>query len=127
MPLPPPHAVAPTPGMDPWLRGNQSCPLCRAPSRCPTRRSNPDAATAAVRAYPLPSDLPNSALSEYLVEEEVQVVLKRSSRARMPPSGPVIRRASRISNRSGAQSAVVVDRGPDPDGVVQVDDGALEQ
>jgi E3 ubiquitin-protein ligase ATL4 len=77
--------------VDPWLRGNPSCPLCRASIALPhpplpellrvelgsvsSRRSNPD---AAVRAYPLPS-LPGLD-SEYLVEEEVQVVLKPSPR-----------------------------------------------
>jgi E3 ubiquitin-protein ligase ATL4 len=83
--------------VDPWLRANPSCPLCRASIALPhppltdllrvelgsvsSRRSNPDAAAAAVRAYPLPGGLPNSASSEYLVEEELQVVLKPSPRA----------------------------------------------
>lgn len=85
--------------VDPWLRGNPSCPLCRASIALPhpplpellrvelgsvsSRRSNPDAAAAAVRAYPLPSLLPAGDgaedESEYLVEEEVQVVLKPSN------------------------------------------------
>ncbi|KAL6905358.1 hypothetical protein ACP4OV_002959 [Aristida adscensionis] len=85
--------------VDPWLRGNPSCPLCRASIALPhpplpellrvelgsvsSRRSNPD---AAVRAYPLPS-LPNSE-SEYLVEEELQVVLKPSPRAAGSSSPP---------------------------------------
>ncbi|KAL6641482.1 hypothetical protein ACP70R_019663 [Stipagrostis hirtigluma subsp. patula] len=85
--------------VDPWLRGNPSCPLCRASIALPhpplpellrvelgsvsSRRSNPD---AAVRAYPLPS-LPNSE-SEYLVEEELQVVLKPSPRAAGPSEPP---------------------------------------
>ncbi|KAJ1296196.1 hypothetical protein BS78_01G281100 [Paspalum vaginatum] len=89
--------------VDPWLRGNPSCPLCRASIALPhppltdllrvelgsvsSRRSNPDAAAAAVRAYPLPGGLPNSASSEYLVEEEVQVVLKPSPRAAAVPGG----------------------------------------
>lgn len=81
--------------VDPWLRANPSCPLCRASIALPhppltellrvelgsvsSRRSNPDAAAAAIRAYPLPGGLPNSASdSEYLVAEEVQVVLKPS-------------------------------------------------
>uniref|UniRef100_A0A804R7J1 RING-type domain-containing protein n=1 Tax=Zea mays TaxID=4577 RepID=A0A804R7J1_MAIZE len=75
--------------VDPWLRANPSCPLCRASIALPhppltdllrvelgsvsSRRSNPDAAAAAVRAYPLPGGLPDSASSEYLVEEELQV------------------------------------------------------
>ncbi|PAN48400.1 hypothetical protein PAHAL_9G379800 [Panicum hallii] len=90
--------------VDPWLRGNPSCPLCRASIALPhppltdllrvelgsvsSRRSNPDAAAAAVRAYPLPSGLPNSASSEYLVEEELQVVLKPSPRAATGSSDP---------------------------------------
>ncbi|ONL99950.1 RING-H2 finger protein ATL5 [Zea mays] len=90
--------------VDPWLRGNPSCPLCRASIALPcppltdllrvelgsvsSRRSNPDAAAAAVRAYPLPGGLPNSESSEYLVEEELQVVLKRSPRAAAGSSDP---------------------------------------
>ncbi|KAL5225101.1 hypothetical protein ABZP36_011740 [Zizania latifolia] len=88
--------------VDPWLRANPSCPLCRASIALPhpplpellrielgsvsSRRSNSAAAVAAaplegapVRAYPLPS-LPNS---EYLVEEDLQVVIKQPSAA--PP------------------------------------------
>ena len=52
-------------------------------SRC----SNPDVA-AAVRAYPLACGVPNSASSEYLVEEELQVVLKLSSCATAGSSDP---------------------------------------
>ena len=52
-------------------------------SRC----SNPDVA-AAVRAYPLACGVPNSASSEYLVEEELQVVLKLSPRATAGSSDP---------------------------------------
>ncbi|CAD6204536.1 unnamed protein product [Miscanthus lutarioriparius] len=90
--------------VDPWLRANPSCPLCRASIELPhppltdllrvelgsvsSRRSNPDAAAAAVRAYPLPGGLPNSASSEYLVEEELQVVLKPSPRAAAGSSDP---------------------------------------
>ncbi|XP_062205967.1 E3 ubiquitin-protein ligase ATL31-like [Phragmites australis] len=86
--------------VDPWLRGNPSCPLCRASIALPhpplpellrvelgsvsSRRSNPD---GAARAYPLPSDLPNSQ-SEYLVEDELQVVLKPSPRAAAGSSEP---------------------------------------
>lgn len=91
--------------VDPWLRANPSCPLCRASITLPhpplpellrvelgsvsSRRSNSTSAVAAapldgdaVRAYPLPS-LPNS---EYLVEEELQVVLKQPSAN--PPGAP---------------------------------------
>ncbi|KAG8092604.1 hypothetical protein GUJ93_ZPchr0012g21210 [Zizania palustris] len=101
--------------VDPWLRANPSCPLCRASIALPhpplpellrielgsvsSRRSNSAAAVAAaplegapVRAYPLPS-LPNS---EYLVEEELQVVIKQPSAA--PP-------------RTGEPSQHPVDRG----------------
>ncbi|KAG8084361.1 hypothetical protein GUJ93_ZPchr0010g7919 [Zizania palustris] len=90
--------------VDPWLRANPSCPLCRASISLPhpplpellrvelgsvsSRRSNSAVAVSAalpegdpVRAYPLPS-LPNS-VSEYLVEEELQVVIKQPSAA--PP------------------------------------------
>jgi len=90
--------------VDPWLRANPSCPLCRASIALPhppltdllrvelgsvsSRRSNPDAAAAAVRAYPLPGGLPNSASSEYLVEEELQVVLKLSPCATAGSSNP---------------------------------------
>ncbi|KAL5230418.1 hypothetical protein ABZP36_029194 [Zizania latifolia] len=90
--------------VDPWLRANPSCPLCRASISLPhpplpellpvelgsvsSRRSNSAVSVSAalpegapVRAYPLPS-LPNS-VSEYLVEEELQVVIKQPSAA--PP------------------------------------------
>ncbi|XP_062201054.1 E3 ubiquitin-protein ligase Os03g0188200-like [Phragmites australis] len=86
--------------VDTWLRGNPSCPLCRASIALPhpplpellrvelgsvsSRRSNPD---GAARAYRLPSGLPNSE-SEYLVEEELQVVLKPSPRAAAGSSEP---------------------------------------
>jgi len=43
---------------------------------------------AAVRAYPLACGVPNSASSEYLVEEELQVVLKLSSCATAGSSDP---------------------------------------
>ncbi|KAM0914977.1 hypothetical protein ACQ4PT_011156 [Festuca glaucescens] len=94
--------------VDPWLRANPSCPLCRASIALPhpplpellrvelgsvsSRRSTssasaapPDGAPAAPRAYPLPS-LPNST-AEYLVEEDLQVVLKPAN----PPLAPTAR------------------------------------
>jgi E3 ubiquitin-protein ligase ATL4 len=109
--------------VDPWLRGNPSCPLCRASIALPhppitdllrvelgsvsSRRSNPDAAAAAVRAYPLPSGLPNSASSEYLVEEEVQVVLKPSPHAAVGSSDP----PSQQNQQPQPQQLAAVERG----------------
>lgn len=109
--------------VDPWLRGNPSCPLCRASIALPhppltdllrvelgsvsSRRSNPDAAAAAVRAYPLPGGLPNSASSEYLVEEELQVVLKPSPPAAAGSSDP----PSQQSHQQQQNQLAAVERG----------------
>ncbi|KAK3157176.1 hypothetical protein QOZ80_2AG0117160 [Eleusine coracana subsp. coracana] len=102
--------------VDPWLRGNPSCPLCRASIALPhpplpellrvelgsvsSRRSNPDA--AAVRAYPLPNLPGGSESSEYLVEEEVQVVLKPTP---SQPAGSTseLRSAATAVERGGQQ------------------------
>jgi E3 ubiquitin-protein ligase ATL4 len=104
--------------VDPWLRSNPSCPLCRASIALPhpplpellrvelgsvsSRRSNPD---AAVRAYPLPS-LPGSD-SEYVVEEEVQVVLKPSlGTAAAGSRNPPQRQVAAAQNPSSASVGV---------------------
>ncbi|AQL05536.1 E3 ubiquitin-protein ligase ATL4 [Zea mays] len=99
--------------VDPWLRANPSCPLCRASIALPhppltdllrvelgsvsSRRSNPDAAAAAVRAYPLPGGLPDSASSEYLVEEELQVVLKPTPPAAAGSSDPTSQQQQQLA------------------------------
>ncbi|XP_062199870.1 E3 ubiquitin-protein ligase ATL4-like [Phragmites australis] len=86
--------------VDPWLRGNPSCLLCRASIMLPhpslpellcievgsinNRRSNPD---DMARTYPLLSSLPNSE-SEYLIEEDLQVMLKPSPKATIGSSEP---------------------------------------
>uniref|UniRef100_A0ACD5TI41 Uncharacterized protein n=1 Tax=Avena sativa TaxID=4498 RepID=A0ACD5TI41_AVESA len=99
--------------VDPWLRANPSCPLCRASIALPypplpellrvelgsvsSRRSTSSSSSAAappdgapaVRAYPLPS-VPNST-TEYLVEEDLQVVLKPPPCAANPPLAPTAR------------------------------------
>ena len=111
--------------VDPWLRGNPSCPLCRASIALPhppltdllrvelgsvsSRRSNPDAAAAAVRAYPLPGGLPNSASSEYLVEEELQVVLKPSQPAAAGSSDPPSQQSHQQQQQQ--QQLAAVERG----------------
>ncbi|CAL4915639.1 unnamed protein product [Urochloa decumbens] len=114
--------------VDPWLRGgNPSCPLCRASIALPhppltdllrvelgsvsSRRSNPDAAAAAVRAYPLPAGgLPNSASSEYLVEEELQVVLKPTPQPPQeppPPAAPAAQQIEVVERGQASSSAGV--------------------
>uniref|UniRef100_A0ACD5TM73 Uncharacterized protein n=1 Tax=Avena sativa TaxID=4498 RepID=A0ACD5TM73_AVESA len=117
--------------VDPWLRSNPSCPLCRASIALPypplpellrielgsvsSRRSTSSSAAAAVaaappdgapavRAYPLPS-LPNSA-TEYLVEEDLQVVLKPPCAAN-PPLAPT----ARITGEPSRQLATSGERG----------------
>ena len=66
------HHAAPHPPLTDLLRVE----LGSISSRC----SNPDV-PAAIHSYPLACGVPNSASSEYLVEEELQVVLKLSPRA----------------------------------------------
>ncbi|CAM0956139.1 unnamed protein product [Alopecurus aequalis] len=115
--------------VDPWLRANPSCPLCRASIALPypplpellrielgsvsSRRSTsstsatvaaapPDGA-AAVRAYPLPSH-PNST-TEYLVEEDLQVVLKPPC-ATNPPLP-----TAQITGEPSQQLATAAERG----------------
>ena len=117
--------------VDPWLRANPSCPLCRASIALPhpplpellrielgsvsSRRSTssssatvaaapPEGAAAAVRAYPLPS-IPNST-TEYLVEEDVQVVLKPPCPATNPPLP-----TARITGEPSQQLATAAERG----------------
>ncbi|KAM0918647.1 hypothetical protein ACQ4PT_008730 [Festuca glaucescens] len=116
--------------VDPWLRANPSCPLCRASIALPhpplpellrvelgsvsNRRSTssasaavaaapPDGAPGAPRAYPLPS-LPNSN-TEYLVEEDLQVVLK-------PPcaANPPLAATARITGEPSQQLATTGER-----------------
>ncbi|KAK3153329.1 hypothetical protein QOZ80_2BG0170840 [Eleusine coracana subsp. coracana] len=116
--------------VDPWLRGNPSCPLCRASIALPhpplpellrvelgsvsSRRSNPDATAAAVRAYPLPN-LPGSESSEYLVEEEVQVVLKPTPSPSQPAgSTSELRSAATAVERGGQQQQVAASVGVTP-------------
>ncbi|XP_051196930.1 uncharacterized protein [Lolium perenne] len=118
--------------VDPWLRANPSCPLCRASIALPhpplpellrvelgsvsSRRSTssasaavaaappPDGAPAAPRAYPLPS-FPNST-AEYLVEEDLQVVLK--------PANPPLAPTARITGEPSQQLATAGERGLQP-------------
>ncbi|KAK1696072.1 hypothetical protein QYE76_012769 [Lolium multiflorum] len=110
--------------VDPWLRANPSCPLCRASIALPhpplpellrvelgsvsSRRSTSSdsaaVAAAAPRAYPLPS-LPNST-AEYLVEEDLQVVLK--------PANPPLAPTSQITGEPSQQLATAGERALQP-------------
>lgn len=118
--------------VDPWLRANPSCPLCRASIALPfpplpellrvelgsvsSRRStsSSSAAVAAappdggapVRAYPLPNSSTNT---EYLVEEDLQVVLKPPSAANPPPAP-----SARITGEPSQQLATAAERALQP-------------
>nr|BAJ86692.1 predicted protein [Hordeum vulgare subsp. vulgare] len=116
--------------VDPWLRANPSCPLCRASialpypplpellrvelgsvsSRRSTSSSSSSAAVAAAppegaRAYPLPNSSTNT---EYLVEEDLQVVLKPPSAANPAPAPPP---SARITGEPSQQLAAAGERG----------------
>ncbi|KAI4964456.1 hypothetical protein ZWY2020_005720 [Hordeum vulgare] len=117
--------------VDPWLRANPSCPLCRASIALPypplpellrvelgsvsSRRStssssSSSAAVAAAppegaRAYPLPNSSTNT---EYLVEEDLQVVLKPPSAANPAPAPPP---TARITGEPSQQLAAAGERG----------------
>ncbi|XP_040258318.2 uncharacterized protein, partial [Aegilops tauschii subsp. strangulata] len=110
--------------VDPWLRANPSCPLCHAFIALPypplpellrveldsvsSRRSTSSSSSAAVaaappegvRAYPLPNSNTNT---EYLVEEDLQVVLKPPSAANpAPPPPPTARNTGEPSQQLAA-------------------------
>ncbi|VAH18062.1 E3 ubiquitin-protein ligase ATL4-like [Triticum dicoccoides] len=115
--------------VDPWLRSNPSCPLCRASIALPypplpellrvelgsvsSRRSTSSSSSAAVaaappegvRAYPLPNSNTNT---EYLVEEDLQVVLKPPSAANPAPPPPP---TARITGEPSQQLAAAAERG----------------
>ena len=115
--------------VDPWLRANPSCPLCRASIALPypplpellrvelgsvsSRRSTSSSSSAAVaaappegvRAYPLPNSNTNT---EYLVEEDLQVVLKPPSAANPAPPPPP---TARITGEPSQQLAAAAERG----------------
>lgn len=118
--------------VDPWLRANPSCPLCRASIALPhpplpellrvelgsvsSRRSTsssssaavaaaPPEGAAAVRAYPLPNSNTNT---EYLVEEDLQVVLKPPSAANPAAAPPP---TARITGEPSQQLATAAERG----------------